>query len=95
MEPKMSEHRSLHVPEGLTGERIDAAMARMLGLSRTKAADLIDNGHVTLNDKIAKPSDKVHGEDFLEVHFPDEVDQLEVKAECLSVLACYVYPRSI
>jgi 23S rRNA pseudouridine1911/1915/1917 synthase len=86
MELKMSEHKSLHVPEGLHGERIDAAMARMLGLSRTKAADLIDNGHVTLNDKVAKASDKVHGEDFLEVHFPVEKDQLEVKAEVVDGL---------
>jgi len=32
----MSEYRSVEVPEGLAGERLDAAMARMFGLSRTK-----------------------------------------------------------
>ena len=37
----MPEHRSVTVPEGLEGERVDAAMARLFGLSRTKAADLI------------------------------------------------------
>src|SRR4029453_6126044 len=30
--------RTLPVPEGLSGERLDAALARMFGLSRTKAA---------------------------------------------------------
>ncbi len=32
------------VPDGLAGERVDAAMARMFGLSRTRAADLIARG---------------------------------------------------
>ena len=32
--------RSLPVPDGLDGERLDAALARLFGFSRTKAADL-------------------------------------------------------
>ncbi|MES1170377.1 MAG: RNA pseudouridine synthase, partial [Leifsonia sp.] len=32
------ESRSLPVPDGLTGERADAALARLLGFSRTFAA---------------------------------------------------------
>ena len=32
------------MPEGLAGERVDAAMARMFGLSRTRAAELIGRG---------------------------------------------------
>ena len=35
------DHRSLPVPEALEGERVDAAMARLFGLSRTRAAQLI------------------------------------------------------
>ena len=31
----------MHVPDGLAGERVDSAIARMLGLSRSRAADLI------------------------------------------------------
>lgn len=33
----MSEVKSLFVPEGLEGERVDAAIARLLGFSRTRA----------------------------------------------------------
>ena len=33
--------RALSIPEGLEGERIDAAIARLTGLSRTAAADLV------------------------------------------------------
>ena len=39
-----SEQRPLTVPDGLAGERVDAAIARMFGLSRTRAADLIVAG---------------------------------------------------
>jgi len=38
--------RSLPVPEGLDGERVDAALSRMFGLSRTKAAELAGDGRV-------------------------------------------------
>lgn len=34
----MSEQRRVPVPEGLEGERLDAALARLFGLSRTRAA---------------------------------------------------------
>ncbi len=35
--------RTILVPDGLDGERVDAAIARLYGLSRTKAADLADD----------------------------------------------------
>ena len=38
------DQRTVLVPEGLAGERVDAAMARMFGFSRTRAADLIATG---------------------------------------------------
>lgn len=33
------ERRSLQVPDGLAGKRVDAALASLLGFSRTFAAD--------------------------------------------------------
>lgn len=45
----MTEQRTVLVPDGLEGERVDAAMARMFGLSRTRAADLIGQGLVTVD----------------------------------------------
>ena len=38
--------RRVTVPEGLDGERLDAALARMFGLSRATAADLVTSGNV-------------------------------------------------
>lgn len=45
--------RSLPVPDGLEGERLDAALARMFGFSRTKAAELAADGKVTLDGTAA------------------------------------------
>ncbi|HSI27475.1 MAG TPA: RNA pseudouridine synthase, partial [Aeromicrobium sp.] len=36
--------RVIAVPEGLAGERVDTALARLLGLSRTRAAELVADG---------------------------------------------------
>ena len=40
--------RRVPVPDGLDGERLDAALASMFGLSRTQAAELIGNGAVLI-----------------------------------------------
>ncbi len=41
--------RSMPVPEGLAGMRVDAGLARLLGLSRTAAAALAEEGGVDLD----------------------------------------------
>ena len=38
--------RSMPVPEGLAGMRVDAGLARLLGLSRTAAAAIAEDGGV-------------------------------------------------
>ena len=48
------------MPDGLAGERVDAAMARMFGLSRTRAAALIAEGLVHVDGSVAGKSDRVH-----------------------------------
>ena len=45
----MAEHRSLPVPDGLEGERLDAALARLFGLSRSRAAEVIAAGDVLVD----------------------------------------------
>ncbi len=50
-----SEQRTLSVPDGLAGERVDAAIARMFGVSRTRAADLIAGGLVRLDGHDGSP----------------------------------------
>ena len=51
--------RLVFVPEGLDGERLDAALARMFGFSRTGAAELIGDGEVLVDGKQAMKSDRV------------------------------------
>jgi 23S rRNA pseudouridine1911/1915/1917 synthase len=67
----MTEQRMLPVPEGLAGERLDAALARMLGLSRTKAAELIDGGGVRMDGVVPARSDRVVAGAWLDLTIPD------------------------
>jgi 23S rRNA pseudouridine1911/1915/1917 synthase len=64
------DRRQVDVPEGLDGERLDAALARMFGLSRSKAAELISDGSVLLGGQPAVKSDRVLAGDSLEVTLP-------------------------
>ena len=62
--------RMLAVPDGLDGERLDAALARMFGLSRSKAAELIGDGLVLLDGRLAAKSDRVLAGEPLQVTLP-------------------------
>jgi 23S rRNA pseudouridine1911/1915/1917 synthase len=75
------EHRVLNVPEGLAGERVDAAIARLFGLSRTRAADLVSEGHVQVDGSGVSKSDRVLPGALLEVTIPSLADPLEVVPE--------------
>lgn len=67
----MAERRLLPVPDGLDGLRLDVAISRLLGFSRTAAADLIDAGNVSVDGRHQPRSVKVHGGALLEVHIPE------------------------
>ncbi|MFZ2756413.1 MAG: RluA family pseudouridine synthase [Atopobiaceae bacterium] len=60
---------SIHlVPDGLDGDRIDAAAARMTGLSRSRVAELVEAGAVQLDGVVVeKPSLRVRTGAMLEV----------------------------
>jgi 23S rRNA pseudouridine1911/1915/1917 synthase len=62
--------RHVPVPDGLDGERLDAALARMFGLSRAAAAELIANGDVLVGGRPATKSDRVPAGEWLEVTLP-------------------------
>lgn len=76
-----AEERALLVPEGLAGERVDVGVARMFGISRSKAADLVGDGLVTLDGSPAMKSDRLLPGALLEVTLPPVTDPLEVRAE--------------
>ena len=62
--------RTVAVPDGLDGERLDAALARMFGLSRSRAAELIGDGMVLLDGRPAAKSDRVLAGEPLQLTLP-------------------------
>jgi 23S rRNA pseudouridine1911/1915/1917 synthase len=67
----MSQNRTLPVPDGLAGERVDAALARLLGLSRTAAADLADTGGIRVDGRVVAKSERLRAGSWLEIELPD------------------------
>ena len=67
----MAERRVVLVPDGLEGERVDSAVARMLGLSRSRTADLIGRGLVFVDGSSVAKSDRVLGGSMLEVELDE------------------------
>ncbi|WP_028933013.1 RluA family pseudouridine synthase [Pseudonocardia spinosispora] len=66
----MSDQRTLPVPDGLDGMRVDAGLSRMLGLSRTVVAGLTENGHVRADGHALTKSDRLVAGTWLEVTLP-------------------------
>ncbi|HET8717449.1 MAG TPA: RluA family pseudouridine synthase [Nocardioidaceae bacterium] len=77
----MTDRRTVLVPDGLAGERLDAALARMFGFSRTRAADLVRDGMVTLDGEVPAKSDRVAAGALLDVEIPEVVDPVAVVPE--------------
>lgn len=67
----MADQRSLPVPDGLAGERVDSAVARLLGISRTKAAELAGDGAIRLDGHGVGKSERLLPGAWLEVTVPD------------------------
>lgn len=63
----MTPSRSLPVPEGLDGERADAALAKLLGFSRSFVTEVIALGGVHLDGHLVHKSDRLSQGSWLEV----------------------------
>ena len=75
-----TERRSLPVPDGLAGERADAALARLLGFSRTFAAEIVEAGGVTLDGHPLGKSDRLTAGGWLEVEWTPKTEPRIVPA---------------
>ena len=75
------ETRNLPVPEGLAGMRVDAALSRLLGLSRTVAADLAADGDVLVDGREVGKSDRLIEGTWLEVTLPAPTSPVLPRAE--------------
>ena len=68
------ELRTLSVPEGVAGERIDSALTRVLGLSRTSVVKLLEDGDITTNGKVMPKSERVLAGQVIEVLMPAPIN---------------------
>jgi len=69
------ELRTLSVPEGVAGERIDSALTRVLGLSRTAVVKLLEDGDINSDGHAMQKSDRVTAGQVIEVLLPAAVNQ--------------------
>lgn len=60
----------LPVPDALVAERVDAALSRMLGMSRAQCQALIEAGNVLVNGGVPSKSTRLAAMDLLEVTIP-------------------------
>jgi 23S rRNA pseudouridine1911/1915/1917 synthase len=86
----VSELRQLAVPEGLAGERVDSALARLLGVSRSRAADLLAEGRVSIDGSVPAKSERVSVGAWLEVEIPVPAQPVAVVPQTVEGLTiCY------
>ncbi len=75
--------RMLPVPDGLVGERVDAGVAKLLGLSRTRVAAIADAGGIELDFRPAGRSDRLPAGAVLSVRW--EEDRVDGPPEAIEV----------
>jgi 23S rRNA pseudouridine1911/1915/1917 synthase len=61
------ESRSLPIPDGLDGSRVDAGLAKVLGFSRSFAAEVAEAGGVSVDGRVLDKSDRLRAGGWLEV----------------------------
>ena len=76
----MSESKVVQIPESLAGSRVDAGLAKMLGLSRTVISDLAEAGKVSANGKTLGKSDRLILDQLVEIDLEVPKNRLEISA---------------
>lgn len=64
--------KSLFVPEGLEGLRVDVGIAQLLGFSRSQAAEIVANGGVTIDGHPVRKSDRLEANTQLTVQWQEK-----------------------
>lgn len=65
------EFRALPIPEGLDGERVDTALAKLLGFSRSFAAEIVGLGNVAVDGRVVGKSDRLTAGTMIEVSWEE------------------------
>jgi len=77
----------LPVPPDMAGLRADAGIAKMLGMSRTQIAELIQAGSVLQNGNPMGKSDRLVADTLLEIQLTETRASIEVTAEDVEALS--------
>jgi 23S rRNA pseudouridine1911/1915/1917 synthase len=85
--PHPSDEQRRFVVEGDDAPRLDVLVAEQMGLSRTRAAQLIEGGEVRVNGALPRKRDRPARGDVIEVHLPaPEPSTLNPEAIPLDIL---------
>ena len=68
----MTESRSVMIPDGLDGERVDVGLSRLMGLSRNRVADVAAEGGVLMGSKTLGKGDRLVAGELVSVTLPAE-----------------------
>ena len=77
----MNEEKLVQVPEGLGGSRADAGIAKLLGMSRSAVATMLESGLVQQSDRVLGKSDSLVTDAWLRITLPKPKAPLELVAE--------------
>jgi 23S rRNA pseudouridine1911/1915/1917 synthase len=76
----VSGYRTLPIPDGLDGMRVDAGLAKLLGLSRTVVAAITDADEVLIDGRVVGKSDRLVAGATLEITLPEPPQPVTVQA---------------
>ncbi len=68
----MKQTRILPLPDGLVGERVDTGVAKLMGLSRSRVADLAAAGDILVDGVAASKSDRLPAGAMLHIEWEPE-----------------------
>ncbi len=77
----MSELKVIQVPEGLSGSRVDAGVAKLLGISRSLVAELVEAGKVTSRGKALAKSDRLTADLVIEIDLEAPKNRLLINSD--------------
>jgi len=77
----VTEERLVQVPEGLSGTRADAGISKLLGMSRSAVATMLESGLVEQNDSVIGKSDALVSDAWLRITMPKPKAPLALVAE--------------
>ena len=72
------ESRSFPIPDGLEGVRVDAGLAKLLGFSRSFAAEIVEAGGATVDGRAVDKSDRLTAGGWLEVSWQPKAEVVVV-----------------